>query len=649
MSDISASRYDASLDDHEDATLELRDDHNSLWRWGIRTVYHSAAFLVSFIFHFVLLMVMAMFTLTDPVKEQQLVTVIEPDMVEDLETFEIELDDLDKISTEMEVANIPAAEMGMEGSVVASMTAPVLEQEAIDPTEHLKIEFNDLAMLTKDTDSLIQDIPSGTVGSAQAVVGDYQEAMDQISQEIIWMLSRNKVLVVWLFDQSESMKDDQERISQRIGRVYAEIGLTEEGQGDMLTTSVCAYGQGFHLMTKAPTSNLTEIEEAIKKIEIDRSGEEMGLSAVGEALTLHRKYAQVADRKIALIVVTDESGNDVDNQTNLEKTINLVNKMDCRVFVMGREAMFGYPYAHYEWIHPVEGTTHLLRIDRGPETAYVEQLQTDGFGKRWDALTSGFGPYSQVRLAKETGGMFFMLPGQEDDIHYVTDKKYDPKIMDRFRPDLRPRAEQVGEIKGDPLKSLLTNVVYDLNPYNKETAPILEIRRWYSRELPKMIEQVRVEQTQVLPYGKYLDKAIVMMEKNKHLRDESTSVRWQANFDLIHGQLYGYRARAYEYGVSSEQFLKKPTQPNPDRAKYLEFRGWKLNPNKKLVAPKQTDADAKRATEILTQVTEEYAGTPWASRAAWEVKRGFSARLEPYYFDTRKRKPSDMKVEIPKL
>ena len=630
--------------------VDTHDGGSSGWLNSIsRMAYNSSAFLTSFIFHFVLLIALATLTFTKIDKEPQLLTVIEPDMEQDLETFEIELNEMETISTEMATASMPAAEMGMSGAVAASMAVAPIE-EALDPIEHVKIQIDSVALISRDTDSLIQEIPSGTtIGSAQEVVSDYQEAMDQITQELVWMLSKNKVLAIWLFDQSESMIDDQKRLRERIGKVYAELGLTTEGSGDMLTTAVASYGAGFNLLTQAPTSNLKEIQAAIDNIQVDKSGEEMSCSAIQEVMALHRKYAQTADRKVALIVVTDESGNPANNQGQLEATIAAARKMDCRLFVLGREAMFGYPYAHYEWRHPYDGELHLLKIDRGPETAFVEQLQTDGYGQRWDAMTSGFGPFEQVRMAKETGGRFFMLPGQEDDIHYVTDRKYDPKTMDFFRPDLRPRDEQVAEIKGDPLKALVTKVVYDLNPFQEDRRDVLTIRRWYSKELPTTRNQILKEQSQVIPYGQYLDAAIDTLEKNVKLRNDSPSLRWQANFDLILGQLYAYRCRAFEYGVASEMFLRDPIPPDPKRKEYLEFRGWELRTRKKLVAEDKTAADAERAKELLTQVAKDYEGTPWATRAAWEIKRGFGSSIVPYYFDTRRRKPNKMEVPIPKL
>ena len=57
----------------------------------------------------------------------------------------------------------------------------------------------------------------------------------------------------------------------------------------------------------------------------------------------------------------------------------------CKIYTLGRESVFGYPYAHMRYVHPQTKRPHWLRIDRGPETGFVEQLQTNGFRRRYDA------------------------------------------------------------------------------------------------------------------------------------------------------------------------------------------------------------------------------------------------------------------------
>src|SRR5258708_36953989 len=87
-----------------------------------------------------------------------------------------------------------------------------------------------------------------------------------------------------------------------------------------------------------------------------------------------------------------------------------------RVYVLGLEFIFGYLLARMHWVDPKYGLGHWLQINRGPETAMPEALQYDGLHERWDALSSGFSPYEQARLCKETGGIFFGVPHGEENL-----------------------------------------------------------------------------------------------------------------------------------------------------------------------------------------------------------------------------------------
>ncbi|MFI4874775.1 MAG: hypothetical protein ACIALR_05540, partial [Blastopirellula sp. JB062] len=334
------------------------------------------------------------------------------------------------------------------------------------------------------------------------------------------------------------------------------------------------------------------------------------------------------------------------------EAIQAANKADCRIYVMGREAMFGYPFGHVRWENPRNGDIHLLPVDRGPETALIEQLQTDGFGRRRDSLTSGYGPYEQVRLAKETGGIFFMLPGEEADLYQLKDRRYSVSAMEPYRPDLRPRRDLMREAMQDPLQAVVTKVIYDLNPYNEEVSSVIEIRRRFSPDFAKLTQQVRFEQAKMLTYIEYLDKAIAAIEKALPLRDASPYIRQQANFDLLYGQLIAYRVRAYEYGAYLTEFVKNPpAQPKLPTPKH-EFRGWDLITVKKLSAPDVTAEDIELSRKLLKEVVKEYPGTPWAARAQWELNRGFGVALTPWMFDTSrfpKTSGNAPPIKVPKL
>ena len=55
---------------------------------------------------------------------------------------------------------------------------------------------------------------------------------------------------------------------------------------------------------------------------------------------------------MALVLVTDESGDRDNNARYLEAAIAEAKAAKCRVYALGREAVFGYPYAYMRWKHP---------------------------------------------------------------------------------------------------------------------------------------------------------------------------------------------------------------------------------------------------------------------------------------------------------
>ncbi|EAQ77687.1 vWA domain-containing protein [Blastopirellula marina] len=626
------------------------DDRGSFRDW----FRGSSSFLASLIFHMAAVILLALLTF-DPPPDRSAHSVILDDVIDEPldRPLEDELDELEDLATEMSITMMPSSVSGLSGTAPASLSAPQFETQLMEDIIGPEVSLVDLELLTKPNDSLMRELPVGTQGAVNAVVGDYNEAMDRIAQELVWMLDKGEVVVVWLFDQSGSMKDDQAKIRDRIGRVYDELGIVGVSQDEALTTGVASFGSNFQLHTKTPTSNRDEIAEAIAEVPIDPSGEELTTQAVMEVITRHKRYAQISKRQMAIILVSDESGNPDSNQRYLEETIQAANKANCRVYVMGREAMFGYPYGHVRWENPRNGDIHLLPVDRGPETALIEQLQTDGFGKRRDSMPSGYGPYEQVRLAKETGGIFFMLPGEEKDLYQLKDRRYSVAAMEPYRPDLRPRRDLMREAMQDPLQAVISKVIYDLNPYNEEVASVIEIRRRFSTDFATLTQQVRYEQAKMLTYIEYLDKAIAAIERAQPLRDASPYVRQQANFDLLHAQLLAYRVRAYEYGAYLTEFVKKPPAPPKLPTPKHEFRSWDLITVKKLSAEEVTGADIQKSRKLLKEIVNEYPGTPWAERANWELNRGFGVALTPWLFDTSRFPNANDKsappIQVPKL
>jgi hypothetical protein len=392
-----------------------------------------------------------------------------------------------------------------------------------------------------------------------------------------------------------------------------------------------SYGEAFHVHTKKPTHVRSEIRAAIDAVPVDPSGKEMMCEAVASSINLHRDYAKKSKRQMALILVTDESGDRDTNERYLEQTIAVAKAAGCRIYVLGREANFGYPYAFMSWVHPETQHVHWLPVDRGPETAFFEQLQTNGFTRRYDTFSSGFGPYEQTRLTRETNGIFFMLPTVEAALVGPEKRRYSLDAMRTYNPDLRPRLEVYLDRDRFPLRTVLWKVASDLNPYNADSAKIIEMRMSFSVDFTALRQEAIAEQQKAVVYLNYLARAQKELEKIKRLRDQETSPRWQANYDLMHAQLIAYQARIYEYGAYLETFLRAPKAAPRTKEPNLTLVAWGLTTRAKLVAPEKSQPYIDKATALLEAIIKDHPGTPWAARAQWELGRGFGVELFPDY------------------
>lgn len=624
-------------DDDDDEYEEYEEDEyegaRRFRRFSLRSALRgTGACGFSMIVHVIGLMILA-YIASDDISEAATNVLMASAPLEEIEDppVEIELqEEIETVTEEQQVAVFSAAPaVGIAGGGPVAAGSPTLDMTLVEKAESTEIVINAPTVGMPDSRQLIEAVPDGEVkGEPRDIVDDYQTAMDRIAQEIMWMLDKTSVTVVWVFDQSESMEDDRKEIRDRVENVYNQLGIKGNNHGDALLTAVTSYGANFvdHTQGK-PTSKRTEIQQAIDAVPRDETGEEMMCQAVGAAISAYRKAAQ-RGRQMCLILVTDESGNRKNNDAFLEKAIAAAKATKCKIFVLGRESVFGYPYAHILWIADDTKRHHWLRIDRGPETAFPEQLQTNGFHRRHDAFSSGFGPYEQTRMARETNGVFFMLPSVETNLVGAQKERYELEALRPYRPDLRARQEVFIDRDKYPLRSLIWKVISDLNPHNNSNKAV-EMQMQFSLEPAKFREQMKRQQGRALLHLQYMAEAEKALAAGKRLREQEADPRWQANYDIIFAQLVAYQARMYEYGVALEDFMRNPKTAPPTRGTALLVH-WDVGTVKK-VRTEESKPYIDRATVLFKEIQETHPGSPWAARAAWELRRGFGIDLHPDY------------------
>ncbi|MFQ5732600.1 MAG: vWA domain-containing protein [Planctomycetaceae bacterium] len=585
-------------------------------------------------------------------------------VVED--TTEERLDFEQKLNTEETPATTLSTMSGAVSTEVGGASKVAVNRQTVEVKSDLTkfdAPFLPSDVNTPATSVLNVDVgvDGGIHGSTQMLVKDYGQALDKLTWELLRLMRRDKLLVVWLFDESISMKDDQEQIKKRIGKVFQELRIVDRDAAktgiskrfrksaktrgsllkEMMLTSIASFGSGYHPQTKTPTAGIPEILAAIERIPVDKTGKEYLCHALVEVFNRHKLTRARTKRKLVVIVISDESG---DDGVAVETVLKQAKVLKAPIYILGRESVFGSWYAHVRWRQPETGRLFYLRIRRGPETPFPELLQHDGFRRRYDAHMSGFGPYAQVRLCRETNGVFFQLPYEQQDLNDFDDVQYAALAMQEFKPDLDARPQYAFKRNRSKFRKAIWDAIVMLNPYDARNKG-LEIHRpneTFSTNPAKFLPRLANRTPKILGMLRVFERAIRDLERVKPLRDLEPSRRWRANYDLILAQLRWYQLRLFEYGIGLEQFMRKDLRdrlvknPKHNRWRIHESGRWLILPdarNQKRfgVTPEELKQKYQAALEQLAWVANQYPGTPWAKRAKWESRRPFGVRFQSYY------------------
>ena len=617
-----------------------------------------SAFLTSLIVHAVILFAMGMIHhhLTENQPEVAIETIF--DDVRDQAEFEQVLE------TDLSVSeNLSVTSGGTVSTNVGATSAPAISSQKIETSESLKepeIKITAGEITAPGDDILGEDLGVGEVtGEVGAVVEGYGTAMSRISKELIRIMREEKILVVWLFDESGSMKDDQKEIRDNFNKIYGELGIAAKQEAktrardQTLQTAILSYGAGVHVHTAKPTTDLKEVQDAITKIPIDESGLENMCQTVSATIDKYTVMARRTDRRLCIVLVTDESG---DDGAAVEEVITRAKRLKTPIYILGRESVFGYPYARQRWTDPKYNLPFWIQINRGPETAFPEALQYDGLHGRWDAFSAGFGPYEQVRIARETGGIFFVLPGKEQRLAGAgsdQQRQYRFQDMKEYQPLLLSRRDYDASRSASKFRTAIWKVIVTMNPHLDKQLNVRELyypikkKDFYamgSKEVPKAIRAMGL-----------LQKSVDILESIKPLRAQEKSSRWRAAYDLALAQCLAYRVRLFQFCLAMDQHAKNMPAPKEKKSNV-----WNVRRGKKMLPPdpeqvkltkvsvEKLDEQLKKAEAQYKFVMKEHAGTPWAQRARFELGQGFGMYFaegfrSPLYDQKRK------EIKVPKL
>ena len=459
--------------------------------------------------------------------------------------------------------------------------------------------------------SLLPVAPALDLGGGGKIAGDplfdvkeIGVALDQLAREILRHLKDHKLTVVWLFDESTSMQDDQKTIFQKFDRVSSELKLNMEPQkknASALNHAIVGFGQEIDYVLDKPRDDIDQIGRAIKHLKIDSTGTENTMQAIREVVEHYAYVVQKAGRHLLIVLVTDESG---DDGTYVEEARQSLKKYHVPLYVIGRQSLFGYPYAHHKYVDPVTKDVYHPLIRRGPETADLELYQWDGLYDRWDEQPSGFAPYELARLTRDSGGIYFVLPSEEFMRIRQREQMYSIVQLKEYLPEYSNRLAYVQRRNESPLRKILHDVVLEGKAFI------------YRRDFPiEPVELVKATAEQGEKATNKLNQLLLIqtrLEQAIKERERDPEKRWQAHYDLTLAQTVAFQVKAYEYRALMASINKAPPRPKhlstPDNLVI-----WVVNHSKEPLAPRnETAKKYVEAERLLKDVITRHSKTPWA-------------------------------------
>lgn len=558
--------------------------------------------------------------------------------------------------------NLSVQAGGMVTTSIGSAATQAVGQSKIAASEVMKGPALSVATIgdisIPGVGTLGMDLGEGEVkGETGARVEGYGAAMGRVTQELFRLMRKDPVTVVWLFDASISLRDDRTEISANFNKIYEELKIAQSEakarnmKYSPLDTMICSFGTDVKKLMPEPSGDIPAIQKAIAAVADDDSGKENTFAAVIKTIDEYGAKSSRANRKLIIIVVTDETGDDGEL---LEDAVAKAGKFKVPVYFMGREAIFGYPYASIRWVDPATGLPHWPQVKRGPETEFPECLQYDGLTGRWDSASSGFGPYEQVRLAKESGGIFFMLSGEEKDLvgrDAQGSRKFDDLAMKEYEPLLVSRRQYETERGKSEFRRTIWQVIVALNPHLDQE--LMLRRHHWAMERDEFLKQKQTNFSRCLRSLTKLNEGIRILEKVEKLRAKETQPRWRAAYDLARAQLLSYRVRQFQYLLA----LNKHERENPS-PKDPKSNEWNITNTQAMLAPtdeevkaskvdmKELEAQKAQAIALYDEVIKSHPGTPWARRAQQEKSWGFGFVLTDNFWDP---KYNTVKANVPKF
>jgi len=508
----------------------------------------------------------------------------------------------------------------------------------------LSFEQADTALKSPVTNDLppATSIPASFSAESLTTATSVEGAVDQITTELMEKLQRGDLLVVWLLDSSHSLVDDRQRVAAHLTPFYERLANGRDATQHLLSSAVVSFGQRMKQRV-APASFGDKIIRAVEDLPIDRSGKENVFEAVTQCAEHYR--ASWPDTQIAMVIWTDESGDDV---RYLESSIEACRSHHVSVSVVGPSAVLGAETGFHSYTDPQTNSQYQLPVRRGPESVMPERIELGyWFLTRWErgrdgrrgplpswlggqdlqGILSGFSPHALTRLAMQTGGKYTIFDRDEDR------GPFDPPAMIEYAPCYGTYDDYKASIKSSPLRTGIIKAVDELAGKKVDAPPtmffiqstgprVFDFVRFY---YPPAEFQAKMRSSrgrlisQSNRYSRLVEAALLHVSSDddpevgmENWYESEPSPRWRAWYDLTRGRLLATSVRLEEYRLTLTELAQLRSLAGTTNHVILTASPETRSSGKFVNR-------AKEAERLLRRCARENRGTPWEILAQREL------------------------------
>lgn len=434
-------------------------------------------------------------------------------------------------------------------------------------------------------------------GKEEVETGHFDEVARDLSEAVRTL--RGQVLVVWILDKSNSMKDDRAALKTRVRRVY-DAAMSGEAK---LRMAVVGFGQDAKEY-QPPTRDVEAVVARVPDIPPDETGVENCMEAI---LFAAQKYRELPGKKL-FVLLTDERGNDADR---VEEALKSLSETKARLFCIGTEAPFQSDVAY----DMMPGERRLIPIDLGPETPELLSFDYSFYNMESGDIPSGFGNWALARLCKATGGRYYLFRTGT-----LRDSKaaYDPARLEKdYAPFLGSRAEYEKAALESPALGALRKAVHACGQIRRpdlSARPGEALKPWLETALAQAVSARQVSEAEL-----------------KALQATEASGRLQADLELSAARLRLWIAELSSLEASVKEILARPLPAcEPEQSAHLE---------RSLPATPEIQALMDEARKAYSDLARHHPSTPWEAHAKRILDRARAGGWRLVILEPRKPAP----------